>query len=169
MIEDQEHYGAWEKWYPLPEGTHLIAVNSDRFEDVFSLFDLKDINLKTLLVLVGIKIKIVLDLRNLEAFDDELRKSNYKSAKNLLLEKNKHILDSIRENIISKANLKESETALFLKDQMGQLMRLLWEIERQNPTMIPALFNPEPLLAKGQLISECLFGVLNFPKIQRNI
>ena len=50
---------------------------------------------------------------------------------------------------LGKANLKESETALFLKDQMGQLMRLLWEIERQNPTMIPALFNPEPLLAKG--------------------
>ena len=102
-IEDQEHYGAWEKWYPLPEGVHLIAENSDRFEDIFSVFDLKDINLKTLLVLVGIKIKIVLDLRNLEAFDDELRKSNYKSTKKLLLDKNRHILDSIRENIIGKA------------------------------------------------------------------
>jgi hypothetical protein len=102
-IEDQEHYGAWEKWYPLPEGVHLIAENSDRFEDIFSVFDLKDINLKTLLVLVGIKIKIVLDLRNLEAFDDELRKSNCKSTKKLLLDKNRHILDSIRENIIGKA------------------------------------------------------------------
>ena len=102
-IEDQEHYGAWEKWYPLPEGVHLIAENSDRFEDIFSVFDLKDINLKTLLVLVGIKIKIVLDLRNLEAFDDELRKSNCKSAKKLFLNENKHMLDSIRENIIGKA------------------------------------------------------------------
>ena len=147
-IEDQDHYGAWEKWYPLPEGAYLNEKNSDRFEDVFSVFDLKDINLKTLLVLVGIKIKVVLDLRNLEAFDDELRKSKCKSAKNLLLNENQHILDSIRENIIGKANLKESETALFLKNQVGQLMQLLWEIERQNPTMIPALFNPEPLLDK---------------------
>ena len=147
-IEDQDHYGAWEKWYPLPEGAYLIEENSDRFEDVFSVFDLKDINLKTLLVLVGIKIKVVLDLRNLKTFDDELRKSKCKSSKNLLLNENQNVLDLIRENIIGKANLNESETALFVKNQEGQLMRLLWEIERQNPTMIPALFNPEPLLDK---------------------
>ena len=34
------------------------------------------------------------------------------------------------------------------RDQKSQLMQLLREIERQNPSMIPALVHPEPLLDK---------------------
>ena len=42
----------------------------------------------------------------------------------------------------------EREIAKFVRDQESQLRQLLREIERQNPTMIPALINPEPLLAR---------------------
>ena len=35
-----------------------------------------------------------------------------------------------------------------IRDQKSQLMQLLREIERQNPSMIPALVHPEPLLDK---------------------
>ena len=58
--------------------------HSDRFENVFAITNLKGYNIKTLLVLVGIKMKIVLDFKNyrsLLAFEEELRKSKSKIAK----------------------------------------------------------------------------------------
>ena len=61
---------------------------------------------------------------------------------------NKNVLNIIRELVIGKGDLKERDAARFVRDQESQLKQLLREIERQNPTMIPALVNPEPLLAK---------------------
>ena len=74
------------RWYPLEEGNYLRKKNSDRFENVFTITNLKGYNIKTLLVLVGIKMKIVLDLKNyrsLLAFEGELRKSKSQIAKKL--------------------------------------------------------------------------------------
>ena len=61
---------------------------------------------------------------------------------------NKNVLNKIRELVIGKGDLKEKDAARFVREQESQLKQLLREIERQNPTMIPALVNPGPLLAK---------------------
>ena len=68
---------------------------------------------------------------------------------------NKNILNKIRELVIGKGDLKERDAARFVREQDSQLKQLLREIERQNPTMIPALVNPGPLLAKEvQILSK---------------
>jgi len=151
QADDQAECGAWEKWYPIEEGNYLRKKHSDRFENVFAITNLKGYNIKTLLVLVGIKMKIVLDFKNyrsLLAFEEELRKSKSKIGKRFFAKENKNVLNIIRELVIGKGDLKERDAARFVREQESQLKQLLREIERQNPTMIPALVNPEPLLAK---------------------
>ena len=88
--------------------------NQDRFENVFAIADLKGYNIKTLLVLVGIKMKIVLDLKkfsDLLAFEEELRKSDV--GKEVVNDKS--IMKLIRERIIGKSDLKEREASRFVR------------------------------------------------------
>ena len=64
-------------------------------------------------------------------------------------------MNKIRELVIGKGDLKERDAARFVREQESQLKQLLREIERQNPTIIPALVNPGPLLAKEvQMLSK---------------
>ena len=104
----------------MAEGDYLRLKNQDRFENVFrnQTNNLKGFNLKTLLVLVAIKMKIVLDLKNygsLMAFEDEMRKSKEGYAKKLMDKKNRMVLHKIREMVIGKADLKARDAARFIR------------------------------------------------------
>ena len=115
---DQEKPGKWQDFYPMKEGAYMRKKNSDRFENIFEVTKLEGFNLKTLLVLVGIKMKIVLDLRNiksLSAFEDEMRKSKSEIVKKLALKENRNVLILIRELVIGKGDLKGH---FFLDDKL---------------------------------------------------
>ena len=76
---------------------------------------------------------------------------------------NKNVLNKIRELVIGKGDLKERDAARFIREQESELKQLLREIERQNPTMIPALVNPGPLCAKEvQILSKNIRLLFSF-------
>ena len=90
--------------------------DQDRFENVFFANNLRKFNIKVLLVLVAIKVKIVLDLKNyrsLMTFEDEMRKSKNGPAKKLL--QNRPIWKKIRQQVIGKADLKARDAANFIR------------------------------------------------------
>ena len=120
------------------------------FENFFKKFEIKGTNLKYLLVLLAIKMKCVAHLKNVKAyyaFEEQLKKSKCESAKKLYEEEDS--LDMVYEYVCGFEYFEKKSVGKMLRDQFSQIIGILREIDTQNPTMLKALLNPEPLLSKG--------------------
>lgn len=134
-----------EVYRNLPEGDWLRAESGNKLEDIFCNCcnpGPYSSPMGCLVALIGIKIRILLELTNLS--------SNSKVVKETLTE---NFCTSVCKNDKKRHTggchfaISQSRNEVIYTTR-GQLEGLLTYLNKYNPTMLPALLHPKPLLAK---------------------
>jgi len=133
-----------EVYGKLPEGDWIRAENGNKLEDIFC----KCCNpgpysnsMGLIVALIGIKIRVLLELQDLPNNSSQVKEKLTKSFCNKVCKNDK----KVHAKGCKFADISRKE---IINSTLGQLKDLIDHINKYNPTILPALLHPKPLLAK---------------------
>ena len=133
-----------EEFGSLPEGEWFHAETGNKLEDIFC----KCCNpgpytgpMGLLVALIGIKVRILLELKQLP--------SSYKLVNEMLTKEYCNpVCRKDKKNHVNGCNFANISRKEVIMSTKGQLEACLDHVNKHNPSMLPGLLHPKPLLAK---------------------